>query len=56
MQVSRPALAVPFVLAMVLVVVGVDLLFFRQHLWERLVANVGIVMVFAAFYFRYARR
>jgi hypothetical protein len=30
--------------------VGVDVLFFRHHVWERLIANVGIVLVFAALY------
>jgi len=44
-----------FVTAMVVVVVGVDVLFFRNHFWERLTANIGIVLVFAAFYFRYLR-
>ena len=37
-----------YVLAMVAVVVGVDVLFFRNRFWERLIVNVGIVMVFAA--------
>ena len=45
-----------FVIAMVVVVVGVDVLFFRNHFWERLAANVGIVLVFVAFYFRFLRR
>jgi hypothetical protein len=45
-----------YVLAMAAVVVGVDVLFFRNHFWERLAANVGIVLVFVAFYFRYLRR
>ncbi len=44
-----------YVLAMVVVVVGVDLLFFRHHFWERLGANVGIVLVFVAFFFRFRR-
>ena len=39
-----------YVLALVAVVVGVDVLFFRHHLWERLIVNVGIVLVFAAFW------
>jgi hypothetical protein len=34
-------------------VVGVEVLFFRHHFWERLIANVGIVLVFAAFYPRF---
>jgi hypothetical protein len=38
-----------YVLAMVAVVVGVDVLFFRHHLWDRLIVNIGIVLVFAAF-------
>ena len=45
-----------YAVAMVAVVVGVDLLFFRHHFWERLIANIGIVMVFAAFYLRFLRR
>jgi hypothetical protein len=44
-----------YVLAMTGVVVGVDLVFFRGHFWERLAANVGIVLVFVAFYFRFLR-
>jgi hypothetical protein len=44
-----------YALVMVAVVVGVDLLFFRNKtwFWERLAANVGIVLLFGAFYFRY---
>ena len=35
------------------VVVGVDVLFFRNQFWERLIVNIGIVLVFAAFYLRF---
>jgi len=45
-----------YVLVMVAVVVGVDLLFFRDQIWERLAVNIGIVLVFVAFYFRFVRR
>ena len=45
-----------YVLALVAVVVGVDVLFFRNRFWERLMVNVGIVLVFGAFYFRFLRR
>jgi hypothetical protein len=31
-------------------------LFFKDRFWERLAANVGIVLVFAAFYFRFLKR
>jgi predicted cobalt transporter CbtA len=54
--VDRRAGVVLYVLAMVAVVVGVDVLVFRHQLWERLLANVGIVMVFAAFYLRFLKR
>jgi hypothetical protein len=52
---GRQATIALYVLALVAVVVGVDVLFFRHHFWERLVANVGIVLVFGAFYFRFLK-
>ena len=52
---SRAAVAL-CVLVMVAVVVGVDVLFFQHRFWERLMVNVGIVLVFAAFYLRFLRR
>ena len=52
---GRQTAAVLYVLTMVGVVVGVDVLFFRDHMWERLMANVGIVLVFGAFYFRFLK-
>ncbi len=45
-----------YVLAMAAVIVGVDLMFFRSRFWERLMANIGIVFVFAAFYLRFVSR
>ena len=45
-----------YVLALVAVVVGVDILFFKHHFWERLIVNVGIVLVFAAFGLRFLKR
>jgi hypothetical protein len=43
------------VLLMVTIVVAVDFLFFRNHFWERLIVNIGIVLVFAAFYLRFLK-
>jgi hypothetical protein len=40
---------------LIAVVVAVDLLFFRNRFWERLIANIGIVLVFLAFYWRFLR-
>jgi len=54
--VGKQAAVVLYVLALVAVVVGVDVLFFRHHFWERLAVNVGIVLVFGAFYWRFLRR
>jgi hypothetical protein len=45
-----------YVFAMVAVVVSVDILVFRHHFWERLISNIGIVLVFAAFYLRFLKR
>ena len=53
---GRQGATVLYVFTMVIVVVGVDVLFFRNHFWERLVVNVGIVLVFGAFYFRFLKR
>ena len=53
---GRQAVGVLYVLAMVAVVVGVDVLFFRHHFLERLLVNVGIVLVFGAFYLRFLKR
>ena len=48
--------AVLYVVAMIAVIAGVDFAFFRNRFWERLAANIGIVLVFAAFYFRFLAR
>jgi hypothetical protein len=53
---GRTVAIVLYVLALVAVVVGVDVLFFRHHFWERLIVNVGIVLVFAAFGLRFLKR
>jgi hypothetical protein len=31
-------------------------LFFKDQFWERLTVNIGIVLVFVAFYFRFLQR
>ena len=53
---GRQAAIALYVLAMVAAVVAVDVLFFRHHFWERLIVNVGIVLVFGAFYLRFLKR
>ena len=44
-----------YVVAMAAVIVGVDFAFFRNQFWERLIVNIGIVLVFGGFYFRFFR-
>jgi hypothetical protein len=53
---GRQVVVVLYVLALVAVVVGLDVLFFRNRFWERLMLNVGIVLVFGAFYLRFLKR
>lgn len=53
---KHAVVVVIYVLAMVAVIVGTDLLFFRHEFWPRLMANVGTVLVFAAFGVRFLRR
>ena len=53
---GRQAAGVLYVLALIAVVVGVDVLFLRNQFWLRLIVNIGIVLVFAAFYFRFQKR
>ena len=45
-----------YVILMVAAIVAIDFLFFKNRFWERLMVNVGIVFVFAAFYFRFLKR
>ena len=49
---TRNVFLVLYVVMLIAVVISVDLLFFRNRFWERLMVNVGIVLVFAAFYLR----
>jgi len=52
---SRPLAVVFYVVAMAAVIVSVDVAFFRNRFWERLAVNIGIVLVFTAFYLRFLR-
>lgn len=53
---GRYAVNALFVLAMTAVIVGLDFAFFKSRFWERLIVNVGIVLVFLALYMRFLRR
>ena len=44
-----------YVLLMAAVIIAIDFLFFKNRFWERLMVNIGIVLVFAAFYLRFMK-
>ena len=55
-EMQKQAITVLYVLLWVAVIVAVDVLFFRNRFWERLMVNIGIVLVFIAFYLRFFKR
>jgi hypothetical protein len=52
---GKQVAVVLYVVAMIAVIVGVDFTFFRNRFWERLIVNIGIVLVFGAFYLRFLK-
>jgi len=52
----RHVAVVLYVVAMAALIVAVDFAFFRNRFWERLMVNIGIVLVFVAFYLRFFGR
>ena len=55
-EMTRNMSVVLYIVVLIAVVVSVDLLFFRNLFWERLTVNIGIVLVFAAFYLRFLKK
>ncbi|HEV2474317.1 MAG TPA: hypothetical protein VGS41_16690 [Chthonomonadales bacterium] len=47
--------ALLYVVLLAAVIVGIDLMFFQGRFWERLMVNIGIVLVFGAFYLRFLK-
>ncbi|MEJ2218109.1 MAG: hypothetical protein P8099_15985 [Gemmatimonadota bacterium] len=45
-----------YVVAMAALIVGVDFAFLRHRFWARLIVNIVIVLVFAAFYLKFLKR
>ena len=52
---GRPVTGVVYTALLAAVIVCVDVLFFRDRFWERLTANILIVLLFTAFYFRFLK-
>jgi hypothetical protein len=53
---NRQVAGVLYAVAMAAVIVGVNFAFFRHRFWERLMVNIGIVLIFTAFCLRFLRR
>jgi hypothetical protein len=53
---GRQAAVALYLLVMAGVVVTVDILFFKHQFGPRLIANVGIVLVFAVFFVTFVKR
>jgi hypothetical protein len=49
-EMPRNAFIALYVLVMIAVIVGVDVLFLRHFAWPRLIVNIAIVLVFALVY------
>ena len=52
---TRNMSVVLYTVVMIAVIVSVDLLFFKNRFGERLTVNIGIILVFAAFYLRFLK-
>jgi type IV secretory pathway VirB2 component (pilin) len=52
---SKQMIATLYVAVMIATIIGVDVLFFRDYFRERLMVNIGIVLVFGACYLRFFR-
>lgn len=54
--ISGKAGSILYVLLMAVTIVVVDFLIFRNRFWERLMVNIGIVLVYIAFFLRFLKR
>ncbi len=52
---GKPVLLAAYAVTMIAIIVGVDVLLFRHHFWPRLMANIGIVLIFGACYLRFMK-
>ena len=55
LKMPRNVYVVLYISVMIGAIIGVDVTFFKNRVWERLMANIGIVLVFAAFYLRFLK-
>ena len=55
MELHKNTYVVIYVLAMITIIVSVDVMFFKNQFLDRLLANIGIVLLFGAFYLRFLK-
>lgn len=53
---SRTVIIAIYLLAIVATIVAIDIIFFRNRFFERLLANIGIVLVYVAFYLAFLNK
>jgi hypothetical protein len=53
---NRQVVVALYLMLMIVVIVGVDIMFLKNRYWERLAVNIGIVLVFGAFYWMFLKR
>jgi hypothetical protein len=53
---SKVAAGSLFAILMVITIVSLDIAFFRHHTFERLAVNIGVVLIYWAFYWRFFKR
>ena len=52
---AKSANIIIFLVATVITVVAVDVLVFRHYFWQRLMSNIGIVLIYIALYMRFLK-
>ena len=52
---EKHTMIILYILLMIAVIVAMDFLFFRHRFWERLLSNIGIVLIFIAFYLSFLK-
>ena len=55
-KVPKTTAQIIYVLLMISTVVVIDIAFFKNHTAERLAANIGVILLYVAFYYRYFKR
>ena len=52
-KLDKTMISVFYLLLLIVIIVALDVLIFRYDFWARLIVNIGIVLVFIAFYLRF---